>query len=153
MDLIIVRWNSTYYMLKRFKELKRAVRLFLQDHKPDRNEKSFDLIRDSLTLQDWQEIDLFLDLLKSFEWLTKHLQYNPEQDDTYGAIWEVIPSLQRLFVHLEKARKAVPEHASEYYKQCLLLGKEKLDQYWDILLHQTPYYIAATMVHPSLNLA
>ena len=143
-------------MLRRFNDLRRAIRLFLQDHQPDQNEKFFDIIKDSLISDDWKEIELFIDLLKPFEYLTRKLQGNFKHEGSEGShecIYETIPSLQRLFVHLEKKIEAVPQYASNYYQECLLLGKEKLDHYWDIIIYQTPFYIAAAMVHPSLNLA
>ncbi|KAK5157209.1 hypothetical protein LTR16_012490, partial [Cryomyces antarcticus] len=33
------------------------------------------------------------------------------------------------------------------------MGKQKLDQYWDKMTTETPFYIAATILNPSLKLA
>ena len=141
-------------MVECFWKLKKAIRLFLQDHQPEWNEKFFDLLKDSLNTDDWMEIDLFIDLLKPFEYLTRKLQGNSQHKNckgSHGMIYEVISSLQRLFVHLDKKLQNIPQHASGYYQECLLLGKEKLDHYWKIVLYQGPYYAAAVIVHSTLN--
>ena len=39
------------------------------------------------------------------------------------------------------------------FKTGLQFGKEKLDEYWYKLIHQTPYYYAAVILHPGLQLA
>lgn len=36
------------------------------------------------------------------------------------------------------------------FKTALQFGKEKLDEYWYKLIHQTPYYYAAIILHPWL---
>ena len=150
----IVRWNSTYYMLKRFKKLRFPVERFLRKHEPSCSEKGFKKSLDSLTDDDWDDIDRYLKLLKPFEEATKRLQGNTELsgfEGSYGALWEVLPTLQGLFDHLKDQEQRV-EHEDSHLKSGILMGLSKLDTYFGKLLDETPYYVVATALQPSLGI-
>jgi hypothetical protein len=155
-----VRWNATYYMLKRLVVLREAVHYFCLTHRPDFDEKGFNNQLDILSDDDWLEIGLFIKLLTPFEKLTKRLQGNSGHngfEGSYGSLWEVIPSLQILDNHLNEAELEY-ESSIELlpdYSRCIKYGKEKLNQYWQkiIIDDDCPYYSAAAILHPQINLA
>lgn len=149
-----VRWNSTCMMLQRAKQLRRAIELFQKDNdEPDEDEDcGYSVSKDRITRDDWDEIDRFLDLLEPILMVTKELEGNPGIS-TYGSLWAVFPSLNILSVSLQEAIDDVKAEPESYYKSGVIMGKQKLDKYWDRMTTESPFYFAATILHPSLKLA
>lgn len=57
---------------------------------------------------------------------------------------------------MEKALSAMSDELElepSYFKEFLLLGKEQLENYWAMMADNTPYYYAAMVLHPNLQLA
>lgn len=155
-----VRWNSTYYMLERALELQRAIDLFQRYYKPTQKEKEeapYSITADAVTDEDWTEVRRFLKLLRRFVTATIHLQGNSEDEGFEGArgsLWEVFTWMDLLSVKLDRAiETSVDEPEDSHFRSAVLCGKQKIDEYWDRMSVETPFYFAATILHPNLKLA
>ncbi|XP_023212104.1 zinc finger BED domain-containing protein 4-like [Centruroides sculpturatus] len=84
---ITTRWNSTFYMLERLLEQKRAISLYLTDTVNISN----------LTAEQWEIVDQLLKLLKPFEEITKITSSN------YSCLSEIIPHVVTLNRYCNKA--------------------------------------------------
>jgi hypothetical protein len=146
-----VRWNSTYMMLKRAKLLRRAIEWFQLHHEnDDDDELGYGAQSDKITKEDWEEVDRFLSVLEPIAILTKELESNPGTTG-YGSLWAVFPALDILSDILDETITSTKDNDDSYFKSGLLMGKQKLDQYWDKMSQETPFYFAATILHPSLR--
>ena len=140
-------------MLVRFYELRDTIECFLHKHKPPNDESAFSLAEDTLTDNDWLEVKQLIDLLTPFENITKLLQGNATRtgsEGAFGSLWEVLPALQVLFEHLNAAEAKC---STSSIKLGIQFGLEKMNDYWAKLIFSTDHYIAATTLHPSLNIA
>lgn len=149
-----VRWNSTYLMLKRAKLHRRAIELFQKDHNEleDDEDSGYSVREDRLTKDDWEEIDRFLVILEPITFATKYLEGNPGVSE-FGSLWAIFPALNMLSEQLDLAINNTKDEPESYFKSGILMGKQKLDQYWDKVTTETPFYFAATVLHPSLKQA
>ncbi|XP_054744485.1 zinc finger BED domain-containing protein 4-like [Anastrepha obliqua] len=84
------RWNSTYYLMERLLEQKRAISLYITDHE--------NLI--NLTHAQWELLEQCIKLLKPFEEITKITSSG------ISCISEVIPHAVTLLKYLGKAETA-----------------------------------------------
>jgi hypothetical protein len=148
-----IRWNSTYYMLKRFKMLRNSITLFLTWHKPSRDEKAFNSDLDTLTLSEWDSLDQWLHLLKPLETATRRLEGNGNNTDasSFGALWEVIPNLQHLYLHLKQVQNNIAKEPDSAFKLGVECGIEKLEAYYHKLIFDSDAYILSVCLHPSLR--
>ncbi|KAM0700923.1 hypothetical protein Q7P35_012645 [Cladosporium inversicolor] len=129
-----IRWNSTYTMIKRALQLQKPLQRYCRDWRPMPNEV-YDLKKDFLDPQDWEELYHFEELLQYFEKATKR---------------EVIPTMDYLFAKLKKHAKEVeetPEIFTDYYTICLYHGFVKLSEYYT-KIDESPFYAAAVALHP-----
>ena len=155
-----VRWNSTYYMLQRALELQRAIDLFQRYYKPSQKEKEeapYSVTADAIRDEDWTEVRQFLKLLRPFVTATIHLQGNSEDEGFEGArgsLWEIFTWMDLLSTKLDKAiERSASDLEDSHFKSAVLCGKQKINEYWDRMSLETPYYFAATILHPKLKLA
>src|SRR5436190_496527 len=148
---ILVRWNSTLCMLKSFEKNRVPITTFLSNHKLRMKERTFSKIQDKLEDLDWDEIHHFIKLLKIFELTTKYAEGNSEQAASHSSLWEIIPILQTLYNHLYKADAKHKKKPDSHFKSGIKLGIEKLNKYFKEAVYDSPYYCAATMLHPGLN--
>ncbi|KPA35844.1 transposase [Fusarium langsethiae] len=80
---------------------------------------------------------------------TKRLEGRPEEGK-YGAIWEVLLTMEWLLQHLEDS-KLQHEHDEEPYLRIgCNLGWMKLDKYYT-LTEDSPVYLAALVLHPAFR--
>ncbi|XP_022833037.1 zinc finger BED domain-containing protein 4-like [Spodoptera litura] len=98
---VTTRWNSTYYMLERVVEQKRAISLYISDNSGSVNIRN-------CTERQWQILKECLILLKPFEEITKITS------STFSTISEVIPHSNTLIKYLTK-----PEISEEDKYYCL----------------------------------
>jgi hypothetical protein len=143
-----VRWNSTYYMIKRALRLQDALRQYCRDWRPAPHELH-DLKKDFLDPQDWEELRHFEELLQPFERVVKRVEGNA-YSGSHGALWEVIPTMDYLFAKLKKAADEVSENETLFtdcYTNCLNYGFLKLKEYYNVI-DASPYYAAAVALHP-----
>lgn len=83
---IVTRWNSTYYLMERLLEQKRAVSLYITDHD----------ILTNLSPSQWELMEQCIRLLKPFEEITKITSSG------LSCVSEVIPHVAILLKYLEK---------------------------------------------------
>ncbi|KAK9886011.1 hypothetical protein WA026_014797 [Henosepilachna vigintioctopunctata] len=87
---VSTRWNSTYYLMERLLELKRAVSLYITDHETLNNQ----------TYAQWELMEQCIKLLKPFEEITNITSSG------ISCISEVIPRAVTLLKYLGKAETA-----------------------------------------------
>ncbi|XP_023223466.1 zinc finger BED domain-containing protein 4-like [Centruroides sculpturatus] len=87
---VSTRWNSTYYLMERLLEQKRAVSLYITDHESLNN----------LTPSQWELMEQCIKLLKPFEEITKITSSG------ISCISEVIPHVVTLLKYLGKEETA-----------------------------------------------
>ncbi|TKA52632.1 hypothetical protein B0A49_13533, partial [Cryomyces minteri] len=147
-----VRWNSTYMMLKRAKLLRKVIEWFQMTHEAidDEDDIGYGIIDDRITKEDWEEVDLFLSVLEPIANITKELEGNPETS-RYGSLWAAFPALNVLSDVLHDAITKTKEAEDSYFKSGILMGKQKLDQYWDKMTQETPIYFAATILNSNVE--
>ncbi|XP_069963284.1 zinc finger BED domain-containing protein 4-like [Bactrocera oleae] len=83
---VSTRWNSTFYMIERLLEQKRAISLYVADHDTLIN----------LTAQQWNLMEQCINLLKPFEEITKITSFG------LSCVSEVIPHVTALKKYLDK---------------------------------------------------
>ena len=74
------------------------------------------------------ELEHFHDLFKPFDNATKRAEGNATLG-SYGALWEVIPTMEYLFKILKKRANEVttkPHRYTDYYSTCINYGFVKL---------------------------
>ncbi|KAM0713361.1 hypothetical protein Q7P35_000814 [Cladosporium inversicolor] len=143
-----IRWNSTYTMIKRALQLQKPLQRYYHDWRPMPNEV-YDLKKDFLDPQDWEELCHFEELLQYFEKATKRVEGNAHTG-THRALWEVIPTMDYLFAKLKKHAKEVeetPKIFTDYYIICLNHGFAKLSEYYT-KIDESPFYATAVALHP-----
>lgn len=130
-----VRWNSTFYMIQRALRLKRAFRFHCDDwRKPTGSER--DLSKDFLNDDDWDELQLFANLLEHVDKLTIKLQGQANEagkQGGYGSIWQTLKAMDWVLTKFEAERDRAVKHPSdypEYYKACVQTAWSKLNDYY-----------------------
>jgi len=149
-----VRWHSVYLMMLRCLELKEHVQRFTRTLKNDDeadDDVPFDPLTDGLTDEEWDDVQELVDFLQAAYEMTKRLEGN-NSDSGFGSIWQTLPNLQALWYHYTEAAKST--HKSEYFKNAIKFGFEKLNTYFDTLVlnPDVTYYAVATALHPKLRL-
>ncbi|TKA81632.1 hypothetical protein B0A49_01266, partial [Cryomyces minteri] len=139
-----IRWNSTHDMIERALQLKDAIDLYVNHAKQVL--ETADIVKDELTLEDWQELTELRDLLQPMKETTKRLEGNAHTG-AYGALWESLGALDFLLDHLEMEKARLEHLPSSHFKACVNLGWKKLNYYYS-LSDQTPAYRAAIVLHP-----
>jgi len=152
-----VRWNSTFHMMLRAVQLKGAITKFQDQPLDDTRERAYSPALDELDDHDWTEIKKYLGLLRHFVEATVHLEGNAEEEGNEGvrgAIWEVYPWLQVMWMKIDNAIERETVYATRLglgttqFKVSLMYGKKKLTEYWEKLMDTTPYYYAAVLLCP-----
>lgn len=153
-----VRWNSTYYMMYRAFELREYIDKFQQlQPMSDSDNDCYMATLDRIRRADWEEIKLYLRLLRNFVEATAHLEGNADHEGSEGSrgsLWEVLPWMQAMYDEVTKAiTKQERAEADTPFLSSLKLGREKLDEYFSKLINDTSYYYAAVVLHPDYQLA
>ncbi|TKA67460.1 hypothetical protein B0A49_09354 [Cryomyces minteri] len=145
-----VRWNATYYMLRRARKLRRAIDIYQKRHiDAPLNAEEYDHTADVLTEEDWTEVDRFLKLLKPFEVITKDLEGNARQG-SYGAVWEAFTSMNYLSDILIKEEATVKAELASGYKGGVIMGLQKINEYWAVM-RENPVYASAVILNLMLK--
>ena len=151
-----VRWNSTFYMIRRALTLKRALRFYCDDwRKPVGSQR--DLSTDFLSDADWEELQLFARLLELLERLTIKLQGQANQtgqEGGYGSIWQTLKAMDWLLTKFEAERDETVKHPSDYpdyYKACVQTAWAKLNDYY-VKTDATYVYRMSIALHPSYRM-
>lgn len=95
-----VRWNSTFAMIQRALRLEPAIDRYCRQWRSLAGNE-YDLKSDLLDDQDWEELRHFEELLQPFNKATKRIEGNAIAS-SYGALWEVLPTMDYLFNMLKE---------------------------------------------------
>src|SRR6266850_7931851 len=140
------RWNSTYIMLERALKLRTQLSLFITEAVDGRSPLN---PSDSISKDDWMELQVVHDLLKPFWKLTLRLQ-GQAIDGKYGAIWEVLPAMEFLINHLEAAKKIYTSQKAKHLYVCISNALAKLQEYYQ-LLNNYPVYATSLVLDPAIK--
>ncbi|KAK2675228.1 hypothetical protein RAB80_010212 [Fusarium oxysporum f. sp. vasinfectum] len=161
------RWNSSEAMMERGYQLRNPLDSLVQAEvtewdqyvamrtgggtrpMPKRSRKKPAIVDDKMSSEDWAVIAEYLAILKPLKIATKRLEGRPEEGK-YGAIWEVLLTMEWLLQHLEDS-KLQHEHDEEPYLRIgCNLGWMKLDKYYT-LTEDSPVYLASLVLHPAFR--
>jgi hypothetical protein len=146
---ISVRWSSTYDMIVRALRLQEAIRKYCRQWEFD---GEYDLQHDFLTLTDWEELRHFEELLGPCDKAIKRVEGNT-YTGSHGALWEVIPTMDYVFLKLAKRADEVNtdlDTFSDHYRHCINHGFNKLQQYYT-KIDDSRLYTAAVALHPCMR--
>ncbi|XP_073287623.1 putative transcriptional regulator tpeD, partial [Primulina huaijiensis] len=145
-----VRWNSTLQMIRRALMLKDAIVVYCCSWRKH-SAKDYDLTKDMLIEEDWRELQQYGELLTPFELATKAVEGNAEHG-AFGALWEVIPTLDTLYQHLNTSEAKAKDNVNynDVYRSSIAAGQFKLQQAYD-QLSRSRLPRAAVVLHPCLK--
>lgn len=135
-------------------ELRNPLELYQSRWVVPNTPNAYDLRQDFLTPDDFTTLEKFKKLLKPFKSLTDKLQGNANArgfEGSYGAVWEVLQSMDLMFKVLQKADDNIqkaPHEYSEHYRVGVNCAYAKLIKYFS-LTDKTPIYRAAIVLHPA----
>jgi hypothetical protein len=97
------RWNSTWMMLKRAIQLRKALNLFCLQYI-----NSGDLDASVMVLDEtWELIEHICSILELFDFATEKLQ-GAAKDGKHGALWECLPMIEALLMEMEDLKREHP---------------------------------------------
>lgn len=128
---VSTRWNSTYYMLARLMEQKRAISLYLTDCNID-----------NLTAAQWELLEQLLKLLQPFEEITRITSSG------YACISEVIPYVVTLIRYCDKT--ITSELAPRLDQVRLVIQQGLRERFEDIT--DSKNYLLATALDPRFKM-
>jgi len=160
------RWNSTYKMITRALDLRKAVDRFMELEEMDHVRSARRVARGQGEALESQAVSFRQDILTADDWeilKTYRIMLEPIWDSTMklegdavegrnGAIWEVLPVFEYILDHFWNLseRFDLSDETEERLKTSLELGIQKLDIYYKFL-DDSPAYIAAVVLHPSFK--
>ena len=149
-----VRWNAVYKMIKRILYLRNAIELYQTRWARPSDKGAYDLSKDFLTAKDFELLSHYKNLLKPFQRLTIQLQGNADKpgfEGSYGAVWEVLKSMNFMFTRLQKVQNEIDANEAAF-PPSFVAGVQwaylKLIKYFR-LTDETPIYRAAIVLHPA----
>jgi hypothetical protein len=124
------RWNSTFTMLVRAKQLRRAIDLFCLQYI---NSGELDA---STTISDetWALIDHICEILGLFDFATLNLQ-GAATEGAHGALWECLPMIETLLLGIEDLKLRYPLQPKQ---SATLSRRSKFSQSTSLSLSQNP---------------
>ncbi|XP_044716004.1 transposase [Hirsutella rhossiliensis] len=161
------RWNSSESMMERGYMLRNALDSLVQAEVTEWNQyvarrtqhgakpmpkkcrKKPTIVDDQMATEDWSVIAEYLAILKPLKIATKRLEGQPRQGK-FGAIWEVLLTMEWLLKHLEEAKLQHERDEEPYLRIGCNLGWMKLDQYY-ALTEDSPAYLASLVLHPAFR--
>ena len=130
------RWNSIYLFMKRGFKLREKIMQFSDDHKDELSE-------DLMFTDDWDILKWMISCLKSFWLVIQHLQ-EKAQFDHHEAIWEALPAMKHLLIHLEKLKMITN---NDQLTECINNSWSKLTEYYELTDRSHQIYTAATLLN------
>ncbi|KAJ6437949.1 calcium permeable channel [Purpureocillium lavendulum] len=161
------RWNSSEAMMERAYTLRNALDSLVQAEvtewsqyvarrtqngakpMPKKCRKKPTIVDDRMAAEDWSVIAEYLAILKPLKIATKRLEGRP-REGKFGAIWEVLLTMEWLLKHLEEAKLQHERDEEPYLRIGCNLGWMKLDQYY-ALTEDSPAYLASLVLHPAFR--
>jgi hypothetical protein len=132
----MTHWNSTYLSIHRALKLCHQIMTFYTIN-------AVELVKDTLSTEEWNEIRKIELILMPFQKVTKHLEGNAV-DSHYGSIWEVLPAVKLLLNHLEQKRDIYTD--GSYLSTNVNLIWAKLYEYYE-LIDITSIYTTTLFLH------
>lgn len=130
------RWNSTFYMLQRIREQKRALNIYIADNNLDSL---------SLTANQWALIEPLINLLEPFEEITRLMSLE------IALISEVIPTITALNKFLASDEKPPNQIFAGVGTMKDFLYKEMSRRFDNF--YKNKYYVVSTILDPRFKLA
>lgn len=107
------------------------------------------VVDDRLSADDWATISSYQDMLQPLKEATLLLQGNA--GGKFGAIWQVLPTFEKLLLHFEGLRVQYPVgKTASHFSTNINLGWQKLNEYY-ARMEDTPVYVAAIVLHPRMK--
>lgn len=103
-----------------------------------------ELAEDTLSAEEWTEIEQIELILKPFQQVTKRLEGNAVYGH-HGSIWEALPTIELLLRHLEGLKEVYKDNS--FLSTSINLAWVKLEKYY-ALMDTTPIYAAGLFLHP-----
>lgn len=97
------RWNSTWNMLKRAKQLRKAINLFCLQYIDSKDLDTSAIISD----ETWDLLDEICSILELFDYATEKLQ-GAAKDSKHGSLWECLPMIETLLKQVENLKMKYP---------------------------------------------
>lgn len=155
------RWNSRHRMMVRALLLRRYFNRIAEkaERAWGRSKRKLmkpSIIDDKLSEEDWDVVEVFVQVLQPFDEISVRLQGNPKtsEDDhvNTGSFWEYFPSFEYLLTHLEELKQnldlldGLGEDSADMVATHINLAWMKLNEYYDKLWPVA--YIGAVVLHP-----
>lgn len=105
------------------------------------------IVDDKMSAEDWSVNAEYLAILKPLKIATKRLEGWP-REGKFGAIWEVLLTMEWLLKHLEESKFRRERDEEPYLRIGCNLGWIKLDEYYS-LTDVSPAYLASLVLHPA----
>lgn len=162
------RWNSSEAMMERGYQLRNPLDSLVQAEvtdwsqyvtartangtrlMPKRSRKKPAIVDDKMSGDDWAVIAEYLAILRPLKIATKRLEGRPEEGK-YGAIWEVLLTMEWLRKHLEESKMQHEHDEEPYLRVGCNLDWMKLNKCYT-LTEDSRVYLAALVLHPSVGL-
>ena len=161
------RWNSSEAMMERGYQLRNALDSLVQAEVTEWNQyiakrtqngarpaprgsrKKPVIVDEKMSTEDWAVIAEYLAILRPLQIATKRLEGRP-QEGKFGAIWEVLLTMEWLLKHLEESKQQHERDEEPYLRIGCNLGWMKLDQYYT-QTEDSPAYLASLILHPAFR--
>lgn len=155
------RWNSKHRMMVRALLLRRYFNRIVEKaesvwERGKRKSTKSTIIDDKMSENDWDVVEVLIQVLAPFDEISVRLQGNPKSSDdgpiTSGLFWEYFPSFEYLLTHLEGLKQndtwlaAVGKESAQMVVTHVNLAWMKLNEYYDKLWPVA--YIGAVVLHP-----
>lgn len=131
---VSTRWNSTYYLLERINEQRRAISVYFAE--------SRNLNFENLSSDQWEIVLQLIILLKPFEEVTKITS------STYSPISDVIPHAVTLMRYLRKEELSEKTYQVDDFRNALVNNMNKVTRFNLEYLFENRTYFLSTFLDP-----
>ncbi|KAL0811965.1 hypothetical protein ABMA28_009363 [Loxostege sticticalis] len=131
---VLTRWNSTYYLLERISEQRRAISVYFTE--------AHNLNFNNLTSSQWEIVQQLIILLKPFEEITKITS------STLSPISDVIPHVATLLRYLQKPELAGKTCSIDDFRCSLIDNMKMVTRFNHEKLHGEAAYFLSTFLDP-----
>jgi hypothetical protein len=97
------RWNSTFTMLRRAKQLRRPIHLFCIQYVESKDLDPSVMISD----ETWELVGQICEILELFDYATEKLQ-GVAKEALHGSLWECLPMIEVLLSEVEQLKAQYP---------------------------------------------
>jgi len=111
-------------------------------------------LQDTLTDEDWQQVEQLVKILKPFVLATKRMEgdaNSPGVEGSYGALWESITNIELLHQILQRTQQSLKNEYNSFLKSGVNMTIQKINKYFDKMKAESPHYFATVILHPFLK--